>query len=161
MAILYLTLAGPPRLAVINSAGVVQKTLQLPPPRKGDGIGLEFIPKGVDRELEDFSESGFAAGYLPVLTLKWDVYDDRGGNGVTIGTADGNRPSLLQLLEILSVRGLLRVSPGPAGTGSFRVESAKPSGIGLAGRNFGRGVSVTFRGKNPLPTMALEEWPTP
>ena len=161
MAITNLALAGPPRLAVIDSAGVVQKTLQLPPPKKGDGITLEFIAKGVDRELEDFSESGFVAGYIPVLTMKWDVYDDRGGSGVTIGTADGNQPSLLQLLAMLNTRGLLRVSPGPTGTGSFRVESAKVSGIGLAGRSFGRGVTVTFRGKDLLPTMALEEWPTP
>lgn len=161
MPITYLALAGPPRLAVINAAGEIQKTLHLPPPKKGDGIGLEFLPKGVDRELEDFSESGFTAGYIPVLTLRWDVYDDRGGNGVTIGTAEGNRPSLLQLLAMIHTRGLLRISPGPDGTGSFRVESAKASGIGLAGRSFGRNVTITFRGKDLLPAMALEEWPTP
>lgn len=158
MPVSYLVYAGPPRLAVLNPDLTVSKTLLLPPPKKGDGIALEFIPKGVDRELEDYSESGFNAGYLPVLTLKWDAYDDRDGEGVTIGTADGNRPSLLQLLPILSVRGLLRVSPGPAGTGGFRVEKATPAAIGLAGQRFGKGVSITFRGKSLLDTMALPDW---
>ena len=158
MAVQYLAFAGPPRLAVLNPDLTVLKTLQLPPPKKGDGISLEWVPKGVDRELEDYSESGFSAGYLPVLTLKWDVYDDRTDRGITIGTADGNRPSLLQLLEIISVRGMLRISPGPAGTGCFRVEKAVPGGIGLAAPRYGKGVSITFRGKTPLDTMALPDW---
>lgn len=158
MAVSYLAYPGPPRLALLNPDLSVLKTLALPPPKKGDGIALEFVHKGVDRELEDYSESGFTAGYLPVLTLKWDVYDERPGRGFTIGTADGNRPSLLQLLDLMSVRGLLRVSPGPAGTGCFRVESARAGGIGLAGPGFGRNLSITFRGKELLPTMALPDW---
>lgn len=158
MAVAYLVYPGPPRLAVLNPDLSVLKTLVLPPPKKGDGISLEFIHKGIDRELEDYSESGFTAGYLPVLTLKWDVYDDRTRPGVTIGTADGNRPSLLQLLDLVSVRGLLRVSPGPAGTGCFRVESARAGGIGLTGPGYGRNVSITFRGKGLLSTMALPDW---
>jgi len=132
MAVTALALAGSPRLAVLTTLGAVSKTLHLPPPKK-DGITLEYLHKGIDRELENFSEAGFTAGYIPQLTLKWDVYDDTTGDGVTIGTADGNRPSLLQLLAMIHTLGLLRVSPGPAGTGCFRVESARVGGIGLEG----------------------------
>jgi hypothetical protein len=160
MPISFLVLAGPPRLAVLNTAGVVLKTLHLPPPKKGDGLALEFIHKGVERELEDYSEAGFTAGYTAKLTLKWDVYDDLPGLGVTIGTAEGNRPSLMDLWALTSgqVRGLLRVSPGPLGTGCFRVERVTKGPLGLAGPSLGRNVSLTFWGKDLLPTEALQDW---
>lgn len=160
MAVNYLVLAGAPRLAVLNAAGVVQKTLALPPPKKGDGLALEFLEKGVNRELEDFSESGFTAGYIAKLTLKWEIYDETAHPGVTLGTADGNRPTLKDLLGLTSgqVRGLLRVSPGPSGTGGFRVERVTTGALGLAGASYGRGVALTFWGKDLLATEALQDW---
>ena len=160
MTVTSLLLAGSPRLAVLNTAGVVQKTLLLPPPQRLEGISLEFLEKGVERELVDYSESGFTAGYIAKLTFKWDIYDDRVVPGITQGIADGNRPTLAQLLVLTSgqVRGLLRVSPGPAGTGCFRVERVTWGPLGLAGQAFGRNVQATFWGKDLLPTKALPDW---
>lgn len=145
-----LFLPGRPRIKVFSSAAqtTLQKTLYLPAPNAGDGIQLEFVEKSFRNDLVDGSERTRRLGFLPVLTLKWKVYDDNPAQGFTIGQADGNLLGMTDLLAILSLDAArLRVSPGPS-AGGFQVDSVKTAGMGILGlQGFGAGVSVTFRGR--------------
>jgi hypothetical protein len=130
------------------------KTLLLPISRE-DGMDLDFVPKGETRELEDFSESTRKMGYLPVLRVAWDYYDERSDQLPTLGTGDGQRPSLADLLVIICApSGRLRVQAGP-GAGWFRVDRVTPKPIGVAPNGLPKGVELVFHGKDILPTMAL------
>ncbi len=141
---------GPIRLALLASIGGAKvKTLILPAPSQ-DGKELEWAEKASTQELIDGSERTRRLGYLPVLTCKWTAYDDRG----PLGTGDGQRPGLEDLLVLLSQpTGMLKVSPGLA-AGGFVVDSAKVKPIGKKGNSY-TGLQVVFRGRDILPTMAL------
>jgi hypothetical protein len=141
------------RLALLNTDGTKAKTLLLPPPTPG-GVDLEWARKATTKELLDGSERTRLRGYLPVLTCKWPAYDDRTGQGVVIGTADGQRPALEDLLWFLSQpTGKIRVSPGTA-AGGFTVDSIQVQPLGKKGP-FYTGLQVVFRGRDALPTMTL------
>lgn len=142
------------RLAVLSSVnGPKAKTLYLPPPAK-DGLSLEWERKSTTKELVNGAERTRVLGYLPVLTCKWSLYDDRLGQGYTIGVADGQRPDLESLLAVLSnPTGLLKVSPGLA-AGGFVVDSVAVHAIGKKGTYY-TGIQVVFRGRDPLTTMSL------
>ena len=141
------------RLALLNSDGTKIKTLILPPPAP-DGLSLEFIKKATTKDLVDGGDRTRVRGYLPVLTCKWPAYDDRTGQGVAIGTADGQRPTLEDLLWYLSQpTGKIKVSSGPTG-GGFVVDAIDVHPLGKKGP-FYTGLQVVFRGRNPLSTMTL------
>jgi hypothetical protein len=87
--------------------------------------------------------------------VRWKAYDDLASPGITIGTANGNRPSLEDLLVILSAatRGL-RVSPG-ASAGGFTTDQVVTKQIGKKGPVY-TGIQATFYGRDPLATKTLE-----
>ncbi len=147
---------GPIQLAVLNGVGGSKlKTLILPvPDRKNPEV--EWITKKIDQDLVDGSERTRILGYIPSLKVKWSPYDDRTGQGLTIGTADGNRPSLEQLLTILSATpGTLKVSLGTTGTPlGFIVGRADIDKIPYHGRDFAD-LTVTFRGRDVYSTRTL------
>lgn len=159
---------GPIRLAVLAGVESVTKTktLYLPAPA-AKSVELEWIEKQVEQELVDGSERTRVLGYLPVLKCKWTPYDDKTkgtmvGNpanisaGATIGNADGQRPTLEQLLVILSsAPGTLKVSLGDGvGNGTntkttplgFVVGRVTVGGSALRGLDMGD-LTVTFRGR--------------
>lgn len=137
---------GTPRLKVLDTDGTtVIKTLYLPAPDKGYPI-LEWDEKAFKNDLVTGAERTRRLGFIPVLTLKWKVYDDRANEGFTIGTADGNRPAYADLLTLLSgTPGLLRVSGGPSALG-FDCDGIKVSPISTAA-GFATGLQVVFRGR--------------
>lgn len=146
---------GPIRLAVLASDGTTKtKTLILPPPSR-DGLELDWEEDSTTVKLVGGGRRTRRIGYLPVLTVRWKAYDDLANPGITIGTANGNRPSLEDLLVILSAatRGL-RVSPG-ASAGGFTVDQVVTKQIGKKGPVY-TGVQATFYGRDPLATKTLE-----
>lgn len=153
-----LIVPGTPRLKVYaaNDLVTLQKTLYLPAPSAGDGVGLEFVQKAFRKELVDGSERSRRLGYLPVLTLKWKVYNDNADQGFTIGQADGNMLGIADLLAITSLDAdRIKVSPGPA-AGGFQCSQITVSGLGIIGRSgFASGVQVTFRGRNVQADQSL------
>lgn len=148
---------GPIRLATLDAGGNKTKTLWLPTPAKGSPA-LEWERKSTVWTLVDGSERQRLLGFLPVLTVRWQIYDDTAGNGYTIGTADGNRPSLDQLLVLLSAAsGGLKVSPGRT-AGGLVVGALSVKPVVLAGAGFAQGLEVTFRGRDVRPDMTLGAW---
>lgn len=140
---------GPIRLAVLNGiAGTKLKTLYLPQPDR-KFPELEWVAKKNDQDLIDGSERTRILGYLPVLKVKWSPYDDRAVFGYTVGTSDGQRPSLEQLLSILGTgSGLLKVSLGNTGTPlGFVVGIVEVDRIPFRSTGF-CDLSVTFRGRD-------------
>lgn len=152
-----MTLATPGaiRLAVLNGVGGAKlKTLWLPTPSKGTPE-IEWVTKAVEKDILGGSERTRILGYIPTLTVNWKPYDERSGMGYTIGTSDGQRPRLEDLLKILSVAsGTLKVSAGKTG-GGFVVGRVKVGKVQLVGHGLGS-VSVTFRGRDIVPEMRLE-----
>lgn len=147
---------GPIRLAVLNADGSKAKTLYLPPPDKKNPK-IEWEVKGTKQELLDGSPRMRIQGYLPVLTVKWSAYDDREGQGYALGTDNGQRPTLEQLLRILSgPPGTLRVSAGPAPAGGFTCGEIQVGGAVLLGAGIGGDLQIVFRGRQVLSGRYLE-----
>ncbi len=147
---------GPIRLAVLNSIGGTKlKTLYLPQPDR-KFPELEWVAKETNQDLVDGGERTRRLGYIPVLKVRWTPYDDRAVFGYTIGTSDGQRPTLEQLLPILSMAsGFLKVSLGngttPYGFVVGRVDVDK-----MPFRNTGfTDLSVTFRGRDIVADRTL------
>lgn len=143
------------RLAYLASPGGAKvKTFYLPPPSRGmptvdweDDADTVRLVGGGRRTRRD--------GYVPVLAVRWNVYDDRAGQGYAIGTADGQRPALDDLLWYLSQpSGMLRVSPGLT-AGGFTVDRVEVKPVGKRGE-FYTGLEVTFRGRDAMVTRTLE-----
>ena len=144
-------LPGTPRLKLLPAGTTI---LWLPMPDAGSPT-LEFIAKGMKVDLIDGSEAWRQLGWVPKLTMKWAAYDDRAGEGWVLGQANGNRPSMTDLLAVLSGGpGSFSVSPGPS-AGGFAVQSWEVSPIGVAYGGIAKGVSITFTGGSILPSMAL------
>jgi len=142
------------RLAVLNSDGTKLKTLILPAPSR-DGLELEWDEDATTVKLVGGGRRTRRIGYVPVLTCKWKIYDDRAGNGQAIGTENGQCPSLEQLLALLSMpTKSLRVAPGLS-AGGFTVDQAVAKSIGKES-DFYTGIQITFYGRDATPTMALE-----
>ncbi len=146
--------ASPLRLAVLDASGAKLKTLILPTPVEG-GLELEWVDKLHTWELDDGGELTRTLGYLPQLTVKWTYYDERPAGRYPLGTDNGQRPSLEDLLVILSQpSGRLRVSPGLS-AGGFTVDRCQVKPIGRRGLVYS-GVQVVFRGRYARPTRSLE-----
>jgi hypothetical protein len=147
---------GPIRLAVLNSIGGTKlKTLWLPiPDRKSPE--LEWVPKETNMDLVDGSERTRRLGFIPVLRVKWSPYDDRAVFGRTIGIAEGNKPSLEQLLPILSMApGFLKVSLGDGATPyGFVVGRVDVDKMAYRSSTF-TDLSVTFRGRDIVADRTL------
>lgn len=152
---------GPIRLAVL--AGVESstktKTLYLPSPA-AKSLELEWEAKQIEQELVDGSERTRVLGFIPVLKCKWTPYDDkttgRTGQGAVIGNLDGQRPTLEQLLVILSAApGTLKVSTGNGASPlGFVVGRVSVGGSALRGLDMGE-LSVTFRGRTASADRSL------
>ena len=115
--------AGRPFFRVLSSVGgSVSKTVYLPAPDKGFGE-VEWIKKyHAEWELLDGSQRERVKGYLPRLVLKWKIYDDTDGRGLTLGNANGNLLRIQDLMDVLATpSGLLRVCPGPPASGDSPV----------------------------------------
>jgi hypothetical protein len=138
-------------LATVDGAKV--KTVYLPPPSV-KGLNLEWDKKASTKDLVLGGERTRVRGYLPVLTCTWSAYDERPGQGYAIGTANGQRPCLEDLLVLLSQpTGMLRVSMGRS-AGGFTVDSVSVKPLGKEGPYY-TGLQVVFRGRDPLSTMTL------
>lgn len=145
---------GPIRLALLDAAGAKIKTLYLPAPAS-DGLNLEWEEKGTTWDLDDGGEMSRIIGFLPVLKVQWRTYDERPGRGYAIGTGNGQRPTLEDLLWFFSQpSGRIRVSPGLS-AGGFTVDRCKVRGIGKKAAWY-TGVEVTFRGRHAFATETLE-----
>ena len=138
------------RLALLNPDGTKAKTLILPAPDKGSP-GLEWAEKASSKELINGDERTRLLGFLPVLTLKWAVYDDTQATGVD----DGQTPNLEALLGLLSQpTGMIRVSPGMT-AGGFTVDRISVKEIGKTG-SFYTGIQATFRARSARASRDLE-----
>ena len=157
---------GMPRLALSNGLPVNSVTgplgpyvkslfVYLPAPDKGAPT-LEWIEKGFNPELINGGESNRRLGWLPQLVLRWAVYPDLDGQGLTIGGANGNLAGYASLMALLDVApGLLVISPGPS-AGGFLVNKVTTNPVGVIGMNgFAAGLEVTFRGGLPYPSKIL------
>lgn len=147
---------GPVRLAVLNGVGGAKlKTLYLPTPDK-NYPELEWAEKKVDADLVDGSERTRILGYLPVLKLRWTPYEDRAVFGFTLGTSDGNRPTVDQLLDILSSDpGTLKVSlGGGASPFGFVVGRVNIDKIPYKGGQF-VSLTLTLRGRDVVSSRVL------
>lgn len=144
------------RLALLTTVdGSKLKTLYLPPPAR-DGLSLEWLEQSSTMTLVSGSPRTRLLGFVPVLTVRWNVYDDRSGQGYTIGSADGNRPNLDSLMLLLSnPTGLIRVSPGPS-AGGFTADSIQVKSFGVISPTFGSGLEVVFTGRTLVSTRSLE-----
>jgi hypothetical protein len=142
------------RLALLATVdGVKVSTAYLPPPSV-KGMNLEWDKKASTKDLVTGGERTRVRGYLPVLTCTWSVYDERPHQGYVIGTGNGQRPGLEDLLGMLSQpTGMLRVSPGPS-AGGFTVDSVQVRPLSKEG-DFYTGLQAVFRGRDPLPSMTL------
>ena len=151
---------GTPRIALLNGAGTKLKTLYLPPPDTGPGLGLEWIEKAFDANLIDGSESCRRLGWIPQLVLKWANYNDvlQMGNR-PFGNADGNVADINALLALLDTApGLLKVSPGPS-AGGFVVNKTTVSPMGVVSSlGIATGLQITLRGKTICSTKTLGAW---
>lgn len=151
---------GPIHVAVLKEDGTTDKTLILPAPDRKDGLIYEPVEKAITRDLVDGSERKRSLGWIPVLKLKYAVYDNRTGEGYTIGTANGNRPAAADLLELLgsALPGRLKVSlgPVPASPGTvpgFVVGSVKLPPSALRGMSYLGGWTLEFRGRDIQATV--------
>jgi len=148
---------GTPRLAVLDSTGAKVKTLVLPMPNEGEPK-VRFLEEQDETKLYNRARRTRIFGYIPEVTLTWSAYDDRTGEGVTIGTADGNRPSAADLLVLLSSGpGLLKFSPGPS-AGGFVVQTVEVGESGVTSQGYAKDLKVTLRGGDLLTTRALGSW---
>jgi len=158
---------GPIRLAVLNTIGGTKlKTLWLPQPDR-KSPELEWVPKETNMDLVDGSERTRRLGFIPVLRVKWSPYDDRAFGGYTVGTADGNRPTLEQLLPILSMAsGFLKISLGNGSTPYVfqGIGGATPYGFVVGRVDVDKmpyrsstfvDLSVTFRGRDIVADRTL------
>lgn len=142
------------RLGVLDINGALTKTLILPAPGK-DGIELDWEEVATTVSLVDGGRRTRRIGYLPVLLVRWPVYDDEARPGVTIGTGDGQRPSLPDLLGILSATtGRLKISPGMS-AGWVLCDQVTTKQIGKRA-NYYTGLQATFYGRDPRTTKSLE-----
>ena len=151
---------GTPRIALLNGSGTKLKTLYLPPPDKGPGLGLEWVEKAFDANLIDGSESCRRLGWIPQLVLKWGAYNDVLQTvNRAFGSADGNVADILSLLALLDTApGLLKVSPGPS-AGGFVVNKTTISPMGVAGsQGIATGLQITLRGGAICSTKTLGAW---
>jgi hypothetical protein len=138
---------------LVAVGGAREKTLYLPPPSV-DGLRLEWLEQASRAELIDGSPRTRRLGYVPRLTVRWNVYDERPGQGWVIGTGDGQRPGLEALLGVLScASGRLAVSPGLL-AGGFVVDDVNVRAIGLKGPVYS-GLEVTFTGRDVFSTRTL------
>jgi len=148
-------LPGTPRIALLDATQLKLKTLFLPAPDKGSPK-LEWIEKGINSDLVDGSESNRRLGFIPELTLSWEVYNDTDGQGHAIGGNDQCLADIASFLAIMDAPpGYISISPGPS-AGGFVVNKTtiRPIGIiGMAG--FAAGLEVTFRGGTILPSKLL------
>lgn len=154
---------GTPRIRLLNVAGT--PVLYLPMPNKGLPT-MEWVEKGQIKELFDGSEANRRLGWIPQLTLRWSVYLDQiqasftegvtpGAWGLVIGTANGQMPSMADLLTILSgAPGSISISPGPS-AGGFVAQSWKIKPIGVNPLGQADGVEIVFRGGAIQSSMAL------
>ena len=134
---------GTPRIKLLTVTGT--PVLWLPQPNPGQP-SLQWIPKGIVKELYDGREVWRQLGWIPELTIEWSIYDDRSTEGWTIGTANGNRPAVSDLLAILSgAPGSFSISPGPS-AGGFVPQSWKESAIGVVPGGYAKGLQLTLRG---------------
>ena len=151
-----------PILQLLTSSGAVAAALVLPPPDKRRGISFKYKntgktytqPNGVP--IMVYQDP--TAKFVPMLTLKWSVYDDSGLyflNPAGYGTANGQTPTLDQLVAILGQYNpnLLAIQPG-AGTNAFPCFVSKDIQLtpvaGLAYEN----VTMEFTGTVGFSTMS-------
>jgi hypothetical protein len=149
-----MALPGPIPLAVLDSSGNKVKTLYLP----ACGSGMRLLEWEKDSEIRKIPRVGERErinGYLPILTLKWPIYDERPGRGYVIGTANGQRPTAEQLFQIVSAAsGSLKVGQGIGGTG-FVVGVIKVSGTKLVLGGFAGDLQLVLRGRDYRSEMTL------
>ena len=153
---------GRPYLQVLASVGgAVVKTLYLPAPSRGYGKVTWAKKYHAEWELLDGSQRERVKGYLPKLTLKWKVYNDLDGNGLTLGSANGNLARIQDLADILTTAsGLLRVCPGPPAPGDqpvgFVCLVKKLPDWELVGSRLAQNVEIDLLGRDILVTPTLQ-----
>ena len=145
---------GQPRLRLLDGAGATIKTLWLPSPTKGQAI-LTWKEKAITQELVTGDERLRRLGFIPVLRLRWKVYDDRNQGRYVIGSADGQQADYATFLALLATTpGRLKVSPGPASGGFIALVTKWPTETPIAG-SFASDVEVEFTGRDILSTPVL------
>jgi hypothetical protein len=150
-----LSLPGPIRLAVLSGIGGAKvKTLWLPSPSK-QLPELSWEKKAIAKDLVEGSERERKLGYIPILRATWIPYDERPNKGFVIGTLDGQRPLLEDLLVILSMpSGWLKVSAGPGSAYGFVVGRVETGKLPMRGQGL-LDLEVTFRGRDVVSTQSL------
>ena len=105
-------------------------------------------------------------GWVPQLTMRWEIYLDQiqasltegatvGAWGFVMGPLDGQMPTMADLLNLLSAPpGGLKVSPGPS-AGGFIAEDWTVKAIGVNQLGLATGLEIEFVGRNIQQTPAL------
>lgn len=141
------------RLATLDGDGDKLLTYYLPAPSM-DGLELEWEEQSSTVTLATGGRRTRRVGFVPTLTVRWKLYDERTGQGYSIGIGDGERPTLEQLLVILSqATNTLKVSPGPA-AGGFVVDQVVVKPIGKKGPYY-TGLQAAFHGRVSTDTRTL------
>jgi hypothetical protein len=155
---------GIPRLGILTS-GVRTSTLYLPMPDKGLPE-VEWIDQKQVVKLWDGSFATRRLGFVPRLTFRWSVYVDQitasftdgfteGAWGITIGSSNGQMPSILDLLLVLSATpGTISVSPGPS-AGGFAAQDWDIKPIKSSPTGHAVGLEIAFTGGQSQASMVL------
>ena len=149
-------------LRLLNADGSTLATLVLPPPDQRGGINFKYQntgklyrkPNGVPVMVYNDPTSKF----VPVLTLKWSVYDDTGtyfSNPNGFGTANGQTPKFDQLISVLGTYSPNQLAVQPdAGCGFFTCFVSKDIGLTPVSGLVYENVTIEFTGTVGLATMS-------
>jgi len=143
---------GGPVLQKYNSSGVLLATYYLPFAETNE---LAFEKEGEVFKLVDslVVRTEVLFGFLPKLTVKWPIYNDVIGN---IGTATGQTPAFLDLLQLLSLpSGQLKVAQNENSTFFTCLVTTIPT-IDRVRQRFARNVEVVFQGTTLYKTASLD-----
>ena len=143
---------GSPRIKLLTVGGV--PIVYLPMPDEGYPT-IEWVEKSFKTELIDGSESVRRLGWVPQITFHWSAYDDRSNEGRALGIANGNKPSITDLMSILdSTPGTISVSPGPS-AGGLTAQSWTVNAIGVHPGGYAKGLEIVFRAGSIYTTKVL------
>lgn len=154
--------SGGPILKIYNTDGTTTlKTLYLPAPDKKGGLILNWKSTAIIKTRIDGTQipvfKDATKRYIPTLTVKYTVYEDLlGSTSRTLGTADGNTPTLDQLVSELSTYGLGRIAiaPGP-GTPFFNCFLSKNIDLNPLKGIVYTNLTLEFTGTVALANMVL------
>lgn len=109
---------GSPRIKLLASDGTTSEAILYLPATALGGITLSFDENKQVDEMLDGTMNVTVKGYYHRYACRWDVYDPESTNK-TIGIADGNTPTVDQLIQIFTSYRPGRLLFSPSETAAF------------------------------------------